>query len=1350
MYIMLFPFIAKAIKLFRLHLLVAISVILSYKSVINKLMVHKIKSMYRKLLLGKAIMLVVILGFYSVEVKADHLMGSELGWESLGGDSFKITLVIYQDCNGCHFERRPTGCTSDLCGAPPLTLESTCGKKTVSFKHISYEEVTPVCKGQCSRCNDCNCSFAFGIRKHILATIVEFSDWRKSGCCSINISLASCCRSASITTGASWDAYYIDAQMNICLKTPDNSPQFTYPPSLLICQFQDYKYNLGATDTDIDSMSGLFSDSLVHSFSQPMATSTRATKWTGSYDYDKPIFFLGFPNTTLKLPKGLHLDEANGELSFRPMKTEVTIVSIKVDEYRNGKLIGFVKRDLQLMIMKCPNNSAPVISGVDCDNATNVEITGCVGDEITFSVCTDDNDSDDSLSLAVNKLPAGAHFKVDNGTALHPTGYVSWVLDSTAIFNSPHRFVFTVEDDNCPLKALSFRSILVFIKNKNPAKARIQHKLIDTTCARYWLSIQVLDTLATDEIYWMVNDTLVGQADSFDFCPMTADTQFVKAIIKRGGCFYPFYDTILPKFFKPIHISPFHLLANCAGLPIIDTIKASGGDGKFTYKWVYQRPLGNIDIIGADRNVYLIPEFFEQGSRLKLEVTDGKGCTAVRWEDIHVKPSNKRQMLPDTSLCTSDTFSIKLPVKNGQWYHDYQKIYKRFYSKDFSPGLHHLYYLEEDTTKCWVGATDVAFTPNPKLKVPSMIKICLNHAEVPLTSNYPNTKWKGQNIVHDSFYHDRFATKGQVKLMAIANSVAGCKDTAYTIVDVGGDTASVYIRNHWSLCINGNDTAIWIGNALSGGWSGAGSIIYESSGKFFIDVSNLSIGNNKIYYNGITTRYCNVSKEVNIEGKTPGNISFSVPNNPLCVGIDTIKLKSNPVAKWHGAGVEANGSDYIFTTHDLYAGKYTVYAKYKSNSCYAVDSVMLTVLDTIAGSHPPVVQECSGDTFTLRFHPDKLGYWVGFNPTTNVKTSSQKISYSKNDSSNHRFTYRLYPQYANSYCNIISDLTVKLVPYHVPHLPDTFVYCNVDSLIRLKGHLPNTIWKGDGVLNSGNDYFFNAAKSSSNSGKLHMIRYNDGLCPSLNGPNFRLQKLPDANAGDDTLICLRASLKYYYFSNSKAKWSGPFLYGSNGVAYTQNTPSGTYTYISTATNKYGCTNSDTMQITLGKQPSIQFDADVKSGEAPLTVSFSSTLGNARYFVWYFGTGDSSLNVAKPQYTYSTAGSYTVQLSAVDSTGSCVERKVKEDFIEVTKKNGISTIVGHGLRIYPNPSVSEFIIENKENETLDISIYNVQGKLLEQYRTSTNSSFGAHYPKGVYLIHLSTEQGTLLVQRVVKE
>ncbi len=140
-------------------------------------------------------------------------------------------------------------------------------------------------------------------------------------------------------------------------------------------------------------------------------------------------------------------------------------------------------------------------------------------------------------------------------------------------------------------------------------------------------------------------------------------------------------------------------------------------------------------------------------------------------------------------------------------------------------------------------------------------------------------------------------------------------------------------------------------------------------------------------------------------------------------------------------------------------------------------------------------------------------------------------------------------------------------------------------------------------------------------------------------------------------------------TNNPTAWSWNFPGGSPESANTQNptvvynTP-GTYTVILTASNAAGSdVESKTGYITVlsgggTSAPVANFNSNVTSGNAPLTVNFTdNSTNNPNTWSWNFpgGTPNTS-NLQNPTVVYNTPGTYSVILTATNSAGGDVENK----------------------------------------------------------------------------------------------
>ena len=128
-------------------------------------------------------------------------------------------------------------------------------------------------------------------------------------------------------------------------------------------------------------------------------------------------------------------------------------------------------------------------------------------------------------------------------------------------------------------------------------------------------------------------------------------------------------------------------------------------------------------------------------------------------------------------------------------------------------------------------------------------------------------------------------------------------------------------------------------------------------------------------------------------------------------------------------------------------------------------------------------------------------------------------------------------------------------------------------------------------------------------------------------------------------------------TNTPTSWYWDFGDGNNSTSQ-----SPTHTYVSAGTynvslNATNIAGSDvatqTAYISVYITPVANFSADVTSGTAPLSVSFTDLSTNTpTSWLWDFGDGSNSTS-QDPTHSYSIAGSYNVTLNATNAAGSNV-------------------------------------------------------------------------------------------------
>lgn len=408
---------------------------------------------------------------------ATHNMGKDLEYRCLGvvgGNlQYEVTLRYYRNCRdgGSVAASAPTslplnirnGCTNT--NLLPVTLNmdnsGTCPNK-------SGCEVTQVCPSSLNKtgCNSATPDYP-GVQVYIYKAIITLP----IGCSNFLLGVDDCCRNSAITnlpSAGSLDGS-IQATVNTTIDPITNLPycnssvSFTTLPVTFVCKDYPVFFNHGAVDVD--------GDSLVYTPILPMqgtALPYTSINYNSGWSVDSPV-------RCDPLNK-FQMNRATGQITFTPRAIEQDVIAVRIDEYRNGVLIGSTMRDIQLVVIDCdvtvPNQDT--ISNVQNGNASGgFTVNVCPNTQVSMKIlCTDQPNNNKNLTVtsSINATPSaipGAVFTTTNiGTAPIDSVYanVSWIPNVSD--TGCHYFNITTKNDDCPIYGSSTKVYQICVLNK--------------------------------------------------------------------------------------------------------------------------------------------------------------------------------------------------------------------------------------------------------------------------------------------------------------------------------------------------------------------------------------------------------------------------------------------------------------------------------------------------------------------------------------------------------------------------------------------------------------------------------------------------------------------------------------------------------------------------------------------------------------------------------------------------------------------------------------------------------------------------------------------------------------------
>lgn len=368
--------------------------------------------------------------------KASHAVGIDLTYQCLGGNQYEFTVNFYRDCDGIS---APSNAFISISSA-------SCGITTsTSLSRVSFVEVSAICPAQLGS-TSCSGGNLPGIQQYTyrgnFTLPANCNDWV--------IGYTECCRNSAITNlqNPGSQNLYVEALLNNAGGLCNNSPFFTSLPTPYLCAGQPFFYNHGAIDID--------GDSLVYTLIQPRTARTSNIPYNGGFS----------PTNPMSTSSGFNFNTSTGQMTFTPSNPQQAVVTIRVDEYRNGVIIGSVVRDLQLVVINC-TNQLPTASGINGTNGVggSYNIVVCSGFPLCFDISSNDGNAGQQVTMNWNGGIQGATFTA-TGTPF-PRATFCWTPGTNDI--GVHTFALEVRDNACPIPGLNIYTYsITVVPNPNP------------------------------------------------------------------------------------------------------------------------------------------------------------------------------------------------------------------------------------------------------------------------------------------------------------------------------------------------------------------------------------------------------------------------------------------------------------------------------------------------------------------------------------------------------------------------------------------------------------------------------------------------------------------------------------------------------------------------------------------------------------------------------------------------------------------------------------------------------------------------------------------------------------------
>lgn len=298
----------------------------------------------------------------------------------------------------------------------------------------------------------------------------------------------------------------------------NNSVQLLYPPLDRACINQVWEHNPVAFDPDGDELK----------YSLVPCTGEDGQVLEG---WESPEDF------TSSTSDAFTINPNNGDISWdTPLVAGEYNIAIKISEFRNGDLVGFVIRDMQITVVICPNQP-PVISPL--------EDLYCIDINEQFSLgvfATDPQNSDITIAAAGGPLTSVENTAIWNSSS----NFFTWVPQCEEVRAALYQVTFTATNDPIGIPLTDFETINILVVP--PAVENLTAEAGANQITLNWPATPCLDIFETNDLN-NVSYKIYRRLDSFGFTPSDCEvgvpeyTGYTQIATVQGANTTTFNDT---------------------------------------------------------------------------------------------------------------------------------------------------------------------------------------------------------------------------------------------------------------------------------------------------------------------------------------------------------------------------------------------------------------------------------------------------------------------------------------------------------------------------------------------------------------------------------------------------------------------------------------------------------------------------------------------------------------------------------------------------------------------------------------------------------------------------------------
>jgi gliding motility-associated-like protein len=640
-------------------------------------------------MLKRSILIYVFLIFLFAEAFASHYMGGEITWQCLGNGNYRFVMKLYRECNGVTYGSTETISVAGCPSISSITMNLYPGGNPDDINDGTLDgktDISPKCYTNPIMCNPSPATANTGAVEEYFFTsdltyptgvhitgVPPASGWV--------FSHTSCCRNPSTNvSGATSDSWFLRAVMYPFNGTDafpcyDNSPSFAEVPSTVICTGYYFTYNHTAADKEMDSLVYSWAPALDGSLTTPVT-------YMPNYTFNNPL--PGTVQNPANIPATINA--STGEISYLSYTPGAFVTVTKVAAYRCNIKIAEVFREMQIVLLACPQpNDPPDVEAPFLNPVTGVYDTYVdtvyAGDVVDFDITALDfnnlpNGFPNTITVTSASQDYGNNYTSTTSGCVNPpcatlnpappfsamvalATHFHWQTDCNhvvldfgaqsgggcAILRNIHTFFFKVHDNACPAYGVRGITVTIVVLPPPPIPAPRIHcteVLPNGDVTLTWTIPE--DPLHTYDSYHIFSSTSpTGPFTEIDSLTNYLQTSYTHVgagannnpvyyyVKSRSGCFGKFYspsgDTVAAMHLDVTPIGGGQIAQlnwNAVHDPLL-------GSSAHSYQIYREYPLGTWSFVDSTTSLTYLDTVTvcNDSINYRIEIGDTLGCTSI-------------------------------------------------------------------------------------------------------------------------------------------------------------------------------------------------------------------------------------------------------------------------------------------------------------------------------------------------------------------------------------------------------------------------------------------------------------------------------------------------------------------------------------------------------------------------------------------------------------------------------------------------------------------------------------------------------------------------------------------------